>query len=510
MGDLQMKEYKAVSGPQAIDINANEDISGAARQYAQFINGQAALGWKYNSSTTVIISKKGGCLRKNTVGECKMMIFERESSSGVEAPSVTEPIAQAVQNSTYENDHYADDTVPRSSGKKRVIIIVAVAVILLLVIGIAAMVFRGFGKPKPHGHSAMNTSSGVTLTGSETATSSEPLLSGEERKYVKADGGLIIRSIPSTEGEILGVIPDRTEVTVRPADNGWATVTHGGVTGWVFGEYLYDVPEQSASEESRIVQPEEKYEIGYHCVVRADGGLCLRSGPDTAYDVILVIPDGTEVEEFGFENEWVFTEYQGQPGWVSSRYLEFEGGMAKPVIYLYPETETEVSVKVRLRDGDFSCTYPDYKNGWNVIARPDGTLINKADGKEYSYLFWESRNDTAYDFSEGFVVKGSDTAEFLQKTLSEMGLTPREYNEFIVYWLPLMQENAYNLITFQQEAYTSAAVLDVSPKPDSMLRVFMAYKALEKPISIPAPTVTAFDRHGFTVVEWGGTEVGRG
>ena len=88
-----------------------------------------------------------------------------------------------------------------------------------------------------------------------------------------------------------------------------------------------------------------------------------------------------------------------------------------------------------------------------------------------------------------------------------MGLTPREYNEFIVYWLPRMQDNPYNLITFQEEAYTQHAELDVTPKPDSVLRVFMAYQGLEKPISVEEPEITAFERTGFTVVEWGGTEV---
>lgn len=67
-----------------------------------------------------------------------------------------------------------------------------------------------------------------------------------------------------------------------------------------------------------------------------------------------------------------------------------------------------------------------------------------------------------------------------------------------------MQENAYNLITFQQEAYTETAQLDILPKPDSVLRVFMAFKPLEAPVQIEAPEIMPFERIGFTVVEWGG------
>ena len=131
---------------------------------------------------------------------------------------------------------------------------------------------------------------------------------------------------------------------------------------------------------------------------------------------------------------------------------------AKPVIYLYPETTMEVSVGLDF-DGTLTTTYPAYKGGWEVTAFPDGTLINRADGKEYSYLFWEGNSSADYDLSEGWCVPGEETAAFLQETLAEIGLTPREYNEFIVYWLPLMEDNPYNLITFQGDAYTDGAKL---------------------------------------------------
>lgn len=178
---------------------------------------------------------------------------------------------------------------------------------------------------------------------------------------------------------------------------------------------------------------------------------------------------------------------------------------AKPVIYLYPEEETAVSVKLEY-NGELTCTYPAYDNGWQVTAQPDGTLV-AGDGKTYSYLFWEGISGTDYDMSRGFVVKGTDTADFLQTTLSQLGLEPREYNEFIVYWLPKMQDNPYNLITFQTDAYTNSARLDITPKPDSVLRVFMAYQPLEEPVEVEAPELEQVERTGFTVVEWGGTEV---
>ena len=177
----------------------------------------------------------------------------------------------------------------------------------------------------------------------------------------------------------------------------------------------------------------------------------------------------------------------------------------KPVIYLYPETETRVTVKLDL-SGELTCAYPAYDGGWVVTAAPDGTLTDEH-GQTYNYLYWEGEGTEAYDFSKGFCVAGSDTAAFLEDALDRLGLTRREANEFLVYWLPRMQDNSYNLIAFQQEAYTQSAKLTVSPRPDSVLRVFMAWKPLARPVDIPAQILPGFERRGFTLVEWGGAEV---
>ena len=178
---------------------------------------------------------------------------------------------------------------------------------------------------------------------------------------------------------------------------------------------------------------------------------------------------------------------------------------AKPVLYLYPEEKMAVTVSLDY-DGTLTSTWPAYQDGWRVTAEPNGTLTD-ADGNEYSYLFWEGKDSVNYDFSEGFCVAGEDTAAFLRETLSQIGLTPREYNEFIVYWLPRMQDNAYNLISFQSERYTDAARLTIDPAPDRLLRVFMAWKPLAAPREIAPQSFEPFAREGFTVVEWGGAEV---
>lgn len=177
----------------------------------------------------------------------------------------------------------------------------------------------------------------------------------------------------------------------------------------------------------------------------------------------------------------------------------------KPVIYLYPKEETGVNVSLELK-GKLTCTYPKYEDSWNVTALPDGTIYDK-NGQSYNYLYWEGDVHTAYDFSQGFCVKGEDTAAFLEDSLRKLGLTRREANEFIVYWLPQMEKNPYNVISFQNKAYTDAAKLCVAPEPDTVIRIFMAWHGEESFVELPPQKLTAPERQGFVVVEWGGGEV---
>ena len=141
-----------------------------------------------------------------------------------------------------------------------------------------------------------------------------------------------------------------------------------------------------------------------------------------------------------------------------------------------------------------------------MTAAPDGTITDE-NGQKYNYLYWEGNSEQEYDFSEGFCVAGEDTAKFLEDALDRLGLTRREANEFIVYWLPRMESNEYNLISFQSEAYTDHARLEIQPEPDTVIRVFMAYKPLDHYQEIPEQSLSAPERSGFTVVEWGGSEL---
>ena len=177
----------------------------------------------------------------------------------------------------------------------------------------------------------------------------------------------------------------------------------------------------------------------------------------------------------------------------------------KPLIYLYPTEDTQVSAKLG-NPSKLTSTYPAYEGGWNVLAKKDGTLINN--GRSYYGLYWEGANYAAKQSDEGFVVAGKDSAKFLEEKLAQLGLTEREANEMIIYWLPQLEKNAYNYIRFDlNDVMDKYMPLSVSPKPDTMIRVMMVFKPLEKSVAVHEQKLSTPERKGFTVVEWGGSEI---
>ena len=183
--------------------------------------------------------------------------------------------------------------------------------------------------------------------------------------------------------------------------------------------------------------------------------------------------------------------------------------LAKPIIYLYPEEETELTVYLG-RPDIISCSYPKYnsENGWNIIAKPDGTLIDKNNNRELYSLYWEGEEFIDISIEDGFVVKGEDSIEFLEEKLAILGLNERESEEFIVYWLPKLEKNKYNYIRFANiDEINERMPLDFSVQPDTIIRVLMEFKPLNEYIEVQEQELTTPNRTGFVVVEWGGMEI---
>jgi hypothetical protein len=186
-------------------------------------------------------------------------------------------------------------------------------------------------------------------------------------------------------------------------------------------------------------------------------------------------------------------------------FHEYEGEMAKPVIYLYPPQAQEVTVRV-LPKGGVTKSDPAYGEGWTVKAQPNGKLLS-ADGKTHRYLFWESGLvDKPQPLTEGTVVAREKLHAWLVRTLAEQGLDTRETKDFLEFWWPKMSARPWAAVRFvPREEIDAAAPLQISPAPDTVIRVLIDFRGLDAPVKLPEQKLTpAPKRSGFTAVEWGG------
>ena len=176
----------------------------------------------------------------------------------------------------------------------------------------------------------------------------------------------------------------------------------------------------------------------------------------------------------------------------------------KPVLYLYPEKEENVEVKIE-KEELLMTTYPKYKNGWKVKAYPDGSLYD-ANNNYYYALYWDEKKLNPCTFEEGFYVEKENAIEFLEEKLEYIGLNNKERNEFIMFWLPVLEQNEKSIVQFDlTEEIEKENKLIINPQPDSLLRVHINIKKVDKKIKIKSQKLEKFKRIGFVAVEWGGS-----
>lgn len=185
------------------------------------------------------------------------------------------------------------------------------------------------------------------------------------------------------------------------------------------------------------------------------------------------------------------------------KILYYPDIIEKPVLYLYPTENTNITVKFEHPEY-LTTTYPKYNHGWSVNADTNGNLYDE-NGKYYYALYWEEAYHNKPSFKEGFYVEKDDAIEFLEEKLSIIGFNDRERNEFIMYWLPILESNKKSLVYFElTESKEKYNKLIINPKPDSLLRITMHVKKVNRKINVKEQELSTFNRVGFVAVEWGG------
>ncbi|SJL14715.1 uncharacterized protein ARMOST_18182 [Armillaria ostoyae] len=215
------------------------------------------------------------------------------------------------------------------------------------------------------------------------------------------------------------------------------------------------------------------------------------------------LEDGCLLSEYGIKNEATIPLVLRLPG-------------GKPVIYLFTPLPLTAVVRLSLvKSWSFSAVYPGVpiksseagqSTEWNVNTHEDHTITDIATGARVSYLFWETETNhglppsppsyprlcpshsdanAVFPFDPSLaeltdrnsvVLPTSKTALYFDKALTALGLHVEATTSFIAYWLPPILKHDFVALRFlPQASYEHAAPLDVEPKLDVVIRVFMLF-----------------------------------
>ena len=227
-----------------------------------------------------------------------------------------------------------------------------------------------------------------------------------------------------------------------------------------------------------------------------------------------------------------FKDYWGRWIVVGENDYYLIGGCAKPVIYFYPQKPTKIMATF-VGEMVFDVTIPTYKDFWQVLAEPNGSLtdlqpektdchkLNLGFGSEYAreaclknqypYLYWAGQGYTSPypEVKSAWYLPRPEVQKFLKNKLSELGLNANEVGDFMEYWGPKLmshREPYFRLAFLTATEMNKIAPMVISPAPQTVYRLFLDFKPLsELPQNpLPEPKITPLVRDGFTVVEWGG------
>jgi len=185
----------------------------------------------------------------------------------------------------------------------------------------------------------------------------------------------------------------------------------------------------------------------------------------------------------------------------------------KPVIYAYSQTAIKAEIKMELA-GQLTFSYPNYTDAWNIEVDELGL---KESGKKYPYLFWEGKQEglgfnSSSNHFEGDQINTDSTISYLESCCNAFGFNSTERTDFISFWGPRITAHNFAQISFLvDEDYDQIGALQILPRPDNIRRVYILFKGYPSfntdLITKGIGSFSGLKRDGFTIVEWGGSEL---
>lgn len=139
---------------------------------------------------------------------------------------------------------------------------------------------------------------------------------------VTAQKGLYIRTGPGTNYDKVGGLGNGETVSITKTDGQWGKCSQG----WICLEYATLVSSSSGSSSSNEYNSSASYKTGYY-IVKANGGLNVRSGSGTNYGRVSGLDDGVKIAVREISGNWGKCD----SGWICLDYTTYSGSL-EPVI----------------------------------------------------------------------------------------------------------------------------------------------------------------------------------
>ena len=92
-----------------------------------------------------------------------------------------------------------------------------------------------------------------------------------------------------------------------------------------------------------------------------------------------------------------------------------------------------------------------------------------------------------------------------KELLDKIGLNEKEIRDFIDYWSGRFEEyDYYKVYLILNSEIDNYVELNINPKPDSVLRVWLYFEGCKEKEILSDPEFIQFKRNKTAVVEWGG------
>jgi len=233
--------------------------------------------------------------------------------------------------------------------------------------------------------------------------------------------------------------------------------------------------------------------------------------------------DAQEIRVYAFQpgyNEVVTKKYNFKSGhrvhvdFFMTENIQVEISL-KPIIYAYNNKEIETKIEMELT-GELTFSYPEYEEGWDVVVKKEGLSLIKNKTKTYPYLFWEGETpglnfQSSNSNFQGFQINTDSTIQFLENQCGLFGFNQIETTDFITFWAPRIQQHEVAKIEFLlDKQYDVIGKLKVTPKPDNTRRLYIFFQGsddFDPSLQYEQVDIEPFSRNGFTILEWGGTEL---